>query len=99
MSEERREVPQEFYDVVDRFIDLANSLGQDWPRSRVSATIMFAAARYNAFNWLNRDVDLEQSVDQAVAFYGEQYEVMFRDNVEELTPVYVKVDESSENAT
>jgi len=92
MSIENNNVPQEFYDVVDKFIDLANELGATWPRSRVSATLMFAAARYNVYNWLNRDVDLEQTLDQAVIYYREQYEEMFRENVQELTPVYKQSD-------
>jgi len=96
MSTEPNEIPQEFYDVVDRFINLANELGVEWPRSRISATLMFAAARYNVFNWLNRDVDMDQTLDEAVAYYAEQYEAMFRDNVSELTPVYAEQNTSSE---
>jgi hypothetical protein len=92
MSTENNNVPQEFYDVVDKFINLANELGTTWPRSRVSATLMFAAARYNVYNWLNREVDLEQTLDQAVIYYREQYEEMFRENVRELTPVYTQSD-------
>ena len=92
MSTENNEVPQEFYDVVDKFIKLANELGTTWPRSRISATLMFAAARYNVYNWLNRDVDLEQTLDQAVIYYREQYEEMFRENVQELTPIYIQPD-------
>jgi len=93
-----KNVPQEFYDVVDRFITLANEIGKEWPRSRVSATLMFAAARYNVFNWLNRDVDLEQNLEEAVAYYREQYGEMFRDNVEELTPVYTNPDLPGQDA-
>jgi hypothetical protein len=99
MTTDKNEIPQDFYDVVDRFINLANDLGKEWPRSRVSATLMFAAARYNVYNWLNRQVDLEQSLDEAVAYYREQYEKMFRDNVEELTPIYANSNTSSEDAT
>jgi len=96
MSAENNDVPQEFYDVVDKFINLANELESTWPRSRVSATLMFAAARYNVYNWLNRDVDLEQTLDQAVTYYREQYEEMFRENVQELTPIYTQPDLSSD---
>jgi hypothetical protein len=52
MTTDKNEIPQEFYDIVDQFINLANDLGKEWPRSRVSATLMFAAARYNVYNWL-----------------------------------------------
>ena len=93
MSTENNNVPQEFYDVVDKFIDLANELGATWPRSRVSATLMFAAARYNVYNWLTREVELEQTLEQALIFYRTQYEEMFRENVQELTPVYTQSDQ------
>ncbi len=98
MSSTEKEVPQEFYDVVDEFIGLANELGKDWPRWRISSTLMFAAARYNVYNWLTREIDLDQTLDEGVAYYREQYEEMFRDNVKELTPVYAKDDASSEDA-
>ena len=93
MSTKNNDVPQEFYDVVDKFIDLANELGTTWPRSRVSATLMFAAARYNVYNWLAREVELEQTLEQASIFYRTQYEEMFRENVRELTPVYTQSDQ------
>jgi hypothetical protein len=99
MSIDKNDIPQEFYDLVDRFINLANDLEKEWPRSRVTATLMFAAARYNVFNWLNRDVDLEQNLGEAVAYYREQYGKMFQDNVEELTPVYAKPDIPGQDAT
>ena len=96
---DKNDIPQEFYDLVDQFINLANDLEKEWPLSRVSATLMFAAARYNVFNWLNRDVDLEQNLGAAVAYYREQYGKMFQDNVEELTPVYAKPDIPGQDAT
>jgi hypothetical protein len=99
MSIDKNNIPQEFYDMVDRFINLANDLEKESARSRVSATLMFAAARYNVFNWLNRDVDLEQNLEDAVAYYQDQYSKMFRDNVQELTPVYAKPDISRQDAT
>src|SRR6266850_867516 len=99
MSIDKNDIPQEFYDMVDRFINLANDLEKESTRSRISATLMFAAARYNVFNWLNRDVDLQQNLEDAVAYYREQYGEMFRDNVEELTPVYTKPDISRQDAT
>ena len=58
--------------------------------------IMYAAARYNAFNWLHREVDLEQSLEEAVAYYRNEYEKMFRDNVEELKPHYESNKESDD---
>jgi Protein of unknown function (DUF3144) len=96
MSEKKNVIPNEFFEVVDRFINLANELGADWPRSRVSATLMYAAARYNVFNWLTREVDLNQTLDEAVDYYAREYEKMFRDNVEELTPHYKDIKKPSD---
>lgn len=86
--ETNEDVPQEFYDVVDQFINLANSLGKNWPRSRISATLLYAAARYNAFNWLFREVDQEQTEEEAIEFYSDQYEGMLRDNISDLRRSY-----------
>lgn len=90
MSTINNNVPREFYDVVDKF---SNELGTTWLRSRVSAMLMFAAARYNVYNWLTREVELEQTLEQALIFYRTQYEEIFRENVRELTPVYTQSDQ------
>jgi hypothetical protein len=44
MDEPAGEVPQESYDLVDQFIELANELGRTWHTSRISSAIMYAAA-------------------------------------------------------
>ena len=31
MSIDKNDIPQEFYDLVDRFINLANDLEKEWP--------------------------------------------------------------------
>ena len=41
--------PPEFLDLVDKFIHLANEC-RPGQTARVSAAILFAAGRYNAFN-------------------------------------------------
>ena len=50
-------VPPEFYDLVNRFIAVANEMTGDYNTSRVSAVIMYAAARYNAHCLLALDPD------------------------------------------
>jgi hypothetical protein len=50
MSDQQDITQQQFLDMVDRFINLANDVGKSLPRSKVSAALLFAAARYNAFN-------------------------------------------------
>ena len=72
---------QVFFDLVTRFLNEANTMNDTEHRSRISAAIMFAAARYNAFTWMNRDQNPEQTEDEAVEFFAEHYRAMFRDNV------------------
>jgi hypothetical protein len=74
----------QFFEIVDTFINQANEYGKRFPQSRVSAAILFAAARFNAFQWVNRSQLLEQTPDEAAVAFRTEYENMFRDNVSNL---------------
>jgi hypothetical protein len=50
--------------------------------------MMYAAARYNAFVWVTREEQREQTLDAAAAYFASEYDKMLRDNVEEIAPVY-----------
>lgn len=76
------EVPQEFYDLVDRFIGLANEMVDDHNTSRVSAVILFAAARYNAHCMLAQDPDAFKNRKAAVAYFVKQYSSMLEENID-----------------
>ncbi|HEV3144854.1 MAG TPA: DUF3144 domain-containing protein [Gemmataceae bacterium] len=80
-----KDVPPEFYDCVDKFIHLANELTGEHGTTRVSAVIMFAAARYNAHCMLAQDPDWQQNREKAVAYFVEQYRMMLEDNIDWLT--------------
>jgi hypothetical protein len=72
-----------FHEVADEFINLANDLSDDWAQPLLSAAIMYAAARYNAFNF--RSVDgQEMNREQAIEYYMEQYGKMLRENMREM---------------
>ena len=43
----------EFLKLVDEFIHLANRLAEDGKGGEASAAILFAAGRYNAFNFIS----------------------------------------------
>ena len=81
MSSPLKPEDQAFFDLVTRFLNEANAMGEREHRSRISAAIMFAAARYNAFTWMHRDSLPDQTEDEAVAFFADHYEAMFRDNL------------------
>lgn len=88
MAERTYEIPDEFLEAADRFVTLANEMGDHYSPDWVRTVLMYAAARYNAFNWLTRDEELEQSLDTAAAYFRDEYETMFRENIKELEPVY-----------
>jgi len=77
-----QKVPPEFYDAVDRFIALANELTGEHGTTRVSAVILFAAARYNAHCMLAQEPDVPANRASAVDYFVEQYRVMLEENID-----------------
>jgi hypothetical protein len=88
MSAGKYEIPDEFLDAADKFVALANELGETVSRDWVRAVMMYATARYAAFTWITGDEHPGQSVDQAAAYFRNEFETMFRENVKEIEPVY-----------
>ena len=72
-----------FHEVADEFINLANDLSDDWALPFLSAAIMFAAARYNAFNFKSSDGN-DTNREEAIRYYTEQYGKMLRENMNEM---------------
>jgi len=64
--------PPEFLKLVDQFVDLANQLAQNGQQGEASAAILFAAGRYNAFNFLSTG-GTTQDQAKAVDFYVAEY--------------------------
>jgi len=81
--------PPEFLKLVDEFIDLANRLAQDGKDGEVSAAILFAAGRYNAFNFVSRN-GTAQDQDKAVEFYVSEYRRAIVSNLEGVVGPVVK---------
>ena len=72
-----------FFELVSRFLEEANKLNEQHHRSRVSAALLSAASRYNAFTWLKRDPTLMpgQGEEEAAQFFAEHYKAMFLENI------------------
>jgi Protein of unknown function (DUF3144) len=88
MAAREYEIPEEFLEAADRFVTLANELGDGRSADWVRAVMMYAAARYNAFNWLTADERTHPTIEQAAVYFRNEYETMFVENVKELEPVY-----------
>ena len=73
--------PPEFLERVDRFIDLANALADEVGAGHASAAILFAAGRYNAFNFLAGG-GAESDRLAAVEYFVNEYRKAFTSNLD-----------------
>ena len=84
MSDVQRD--KAFWDMADAFIQLANThLDKEKP-SRVSASALFAAARFNAFviaAAAESKAQLIAEKEAAIAYFLNQYESMLCENLDE----------------
>ena len=76
-------VPEEFWEIADTFIHLANDLAQEWPIARVSAATMYATARYNAFTAAAQDADVLEGRDEIAEYFCRQYRQMLIENLDD----------------
>jgi hypothetical protein len=80
---------QEFLNLVDEFIGTANRLAEGGLDGEVSAAILFAAGRYNAFNLLTRG-DAEANREAAIDFYVNEYRKAITSNLDGVVGPVVK---------
>jgi hypothetical protein len=77
---------KEFYELADAYIALANTrMGKTKP-AKVSATLLFAAARFNAFVFsVSAENKAQMLLDKesAIAYFMQEYEKNLRENIDE----------------
>ena len=81
--------PPEFLKLVDEFIHLANKLNENRKEGEVSAAILFAAGRYNAFNFVSQNGKAEDR-EKAVEFYVNEYRKAIVSNLDGVVGPVVK---------
>ena len=75
---------QQFFEMADAFIELANKYGEQGAVGKVSSALLFAAARYNAFYVAAvENISLESERDVAMQYFTQQYQKMLNDNFED----------------
>ena len=77
---------KQFWTLTDSFIQLANTHLNEAKPSKVSASALFAASRFNAFVITVSASSKEQLIaekEAAIAYFLEQYETMLRENIDE----------------
>ncbi len=70
---------QSFYDLADEFINKANELGKDWSASRLSAAMLYATARFNAYNYYK--VEDVPSLEHGLEYFTEQYREALKEHL------------------
>lgn len=84
--------PPGFLSDVDKFIHLANEMAKNRAIGEVSAAILFAAGRYNAFNFLAKGHTQEDQAE-VIAFYTQEYRKAFESNLHGVAgPVIARTD-------
>ncbi|MBK7659413.1 MAG: DUF3144 domain-containing protein [Betaproteobacteria bacterium] len=81
MSTPSKEDAQQFFEISNQFVTLANELGEDHGRPRVSAAVLWAASRYNAFTWVMSGAPEKQTPEEAVEIFVAQYRKMLAENL------------------
>lgn len=84
MSDVQRD--KQFWELADSFIQLANTHLNEVKPSKISASALFAASRFNAFVITASASSKEQLIaekEAAIAYFLEQYETMLRENLDE----------------
>ena len=82
------ELDDEFFDRADQVIRLANQQMQNVDRSKVSASCMYATARFNA--WVaalgcDSQETMRQSSEEAIDYFVKQYRAMLIENLNDYT--------------
>jgi hypothetical protein len=91
MSDDQEATEREFRRVADAFIDRANDYLTTVPKENVGMSLLFAAARFNAFVVASHSKTPEKyDADRAKAidFFTEQYLRMLEENLDDYRRVY-----------
>jgi hypothetical protein len=79
-------LPPEFWARADQVIALANKQAEDSTIGKVSSSLLYAAARYNAFNVASSTQnveDLKRDKEEAIRYFTEQYRKMLQENLDD----------------
>ncbi|MDP6392429.1 MAG: DUF3144 domain-containing protein [Arenicellales bacterium] len=82
LSEE--EIDQQFREMADKFIDLANGQAERVNRENVSLALLYAAARFNAFVVASHAKDItayDADRERAAEYFRGQYRSMLDENM------------------
>ncbi|WP_310565228.1 DUF3144 domain-containing protein [Hydrogenophaga sp.] len=89
-----------FFDRADGFIRLANENCSGVGRGKVSASLMYGAARFQAWNaacWAGDAAEMQAKRQETIDYFVNQYKSMLEENVDDYITNYSKYMGSSED--
>lgn len=93
---------QEFWDLAEQFIEQANNALENSEPGKISAAMLYAATRFNAFVIASSSVDRKEYIadmDESMDYLSKQFRHMLGDNLRDFKENYkhyVKTDEVKE---
>ena len=75
-----------FFDRADSFIHLANDHCANVGRGKVSASLMYGSARFQAWNaatWAENSSEMQSKRDETIRYYVDQYRAMLEEHLDE----------------
>lgn len=80
----KKDVNEEFWEMADNFIHLANKYMDKNAAGTISSAMLYATARFNAFIVAStKDADLSKEKEEAIEYFTGQYKKMFTENIED----------------
>lgn len=89
MSKEERD--DEFWAMTDEFINLANKQCDSHKNGKVSTSILFSAARFNAFMFASTAKNLDELLkdkEMAIEYFTSQYKKTLEENINDYEKNY-----------
>jgi len=83
---EPQDLDPKFYDRADAHINLSNDQLKDINPGKVSSSMMYATARFNAYvSWIGFDNadEMAKTRDETVKYFVEQYQIMLEENLDD----------------
>jgi hypothetical protein len=80
-----------FFDRADRFIKLANEYVGNVGRGKVSASMMYGSARFQAWNaalWVDSADEMKAKRQETVDYFVQQYRLMLEENLDDYIKHY-----------
>lgn len=78
------ELDPQFYTATNAYLDLANTQAQTYGMKRVSAAILYAAARYNSHAFVGFETDPAASKAAFTEYMLDLYRRMLEENLDNL---------------